>query len=233
MRDNANIRNLRRVARALGDMREQVVFVGGAVLALYATDPAAPQARPTFDVDCVIRVTSRGEYRQVEKRLEDRGFQHDTSQDVPLCRWLYGGLKVDVMPTDEDTLGFANRWHAAGTEHTVRHQIDDRTEISILPAPFFVASKLEALHSRGGQDWRGEPDLEDVVFVLDNRPELPSEVRDSAECVLSYLTDQFARLSQNPTTREYVASALPPAAGSARVEYIIGQMRQIADAGGA
>ena len=33
----------------------KVVFVGGSVAELYAEDPAAPDIRPTMDVDCVIK----------------------------------------------------------------------------------------------------------------------------------------------------------------------------------
>jgi hypothetical protein len=101
---------LQTVASALGELREKVVFIGGAVVELYATDPAAPPVRPTIDVDCVVRITSRSEYRQIEKSLEKRGFRHDRSENAPICRWLCGTLKVDVIPTDENILGFATRY---------------------------------------------------------------------------------------------------------------------------
>ncbi len=40
------------------------------------------------------------------------------------------------------------------------------------PVPFYLASKLEALHSRGGEDCRGAKDFEDIVYVLNYCPDL-------------------------------------------------------------
>jgi len=42
------------VARALGPLVDEVVFVGGTIPALLITDPAAPRIRPTKDVDFVV-----------------------------------------------------------------------------------------------------------------------------------------------------------------------------------
>jgi len=42
---------LERGAAALGELVDEVVFVGGATIALWITDPAAPPPRPTKDVD--------------------------------------------------------------------------------------------------------------------------------------------------------------------------------------
>jgi hypothetical protein len=43
------------VANALGDLNENVVFVGGATLSLYATRQVS-EVRPTDDVDIIIEV---------------------------------------------------------------------------------------------------------------------------------------------------------------------------------
>ncbi len=51
---STNIEMLQIVAMGLGELKEEVVFVGGAVAELYADDPAASDIRPTKDVDCVI-----------------------------------------------------------------------------------------------------------------------------------------------------------------------------------
>lgn len=40
-RDDPYLPHLRRIVEALGDLREQVVFVGGAVAGLLVTDPLA------------------------------------------------------------------------------------------------------------------------------------------------------------------------------------------------
>lgn len=45
-----NLEMLRRVARALGEIVDQVVFVGGATVQFYATRSGAPEPCPTLDV---------------------------------------------------------------------------------------------------------------------------------------------------------------------------------------
>lgn len=45
--DDPNLPDLRRIAEALGEVREQLVFVGGAVAGLLVTDPLASSVRAT------------------------------------------------------------------------------------------------------------------------------------------------------------------------------------------
>jgi hypothetical protein len=49
------------VEQALGEISDKVVFLGGAVVNLYAQDPAAPESRPTMDVDCITEIQTRRE----------------------------------------------------------------------------------------------------------------------------------------------------------------------------
>lgn len=50
-----------KVARALGKLNREVVFVGGAVVSFYTNDSAALDARPTNDVGITIDTASLGE----------------------------------------------------------------------------------------------------------------------------------------------------------------------------
>ncbi|MFG5406745.1 hypothetical protein ABXN37_00010 [Piscinibacter sakaiensis] len=61
--DDPNLPSLRRVAEALGDLREQVVFVGGAVAGLLVTDPLADSVRATHDVDAVVNASRASFHR--------------------------------------------------------------------------------------------------------------------------------------------------------------------------
>ena len=49
--DDPNLTYLRRIAEALGELRKQVVFVGGAVAGLLVTDPLADAVRATLVLD--------------------------------------------------------------------------------------------------------------------------------------------------------------------------------------
>lgn len=85
-----NIEMLVRVARGLGDLRPEVVFVGGAVVELFVTDPAAPRPRFTEDVDVVVEITTRAEWSRLGERLRSRGFREDRREGAPICRWMLG-----------------------------------------------------------------------------------------------------------------------------------------------
>jgi hypothetical protein len=69
---------LERAASALDDLLEEVVFLGGATVGLWITDPAAPEPRPTKDVDVIVEVTSRGRFAEFEERLRAHGFEKIT-----------------------------------------------------------------------------------------------------------------------------------------------------------
>lgn len=164
MRDTVNIQAVQLVAAGLKDLRDRVVFVGGAVVSLYADDPAAGMPRPTSDIDLVIVVSSYSEYERLEERLRALGFHH-SPEDAILCRYRYHGVVVDVMPTDVPTIGPTNAWYIPGMAHAVDHALPNGEVIKPLTAPFFLATKLEAHKGRGG-DMRTSKDFEDIVFVL-------------------------------------------------------------------
>ena len=96
-----NKKILETVATGLGDMLPQFVFVGGTVVELYAPPSIRTEVRFTDDVDCVVEVASRARYYDLEEKLRAIGFQDDMDEDAPICRKLYQGIKVDIMPTDE------------------------------------------------------------------------------------------------------------------------------------
>lgn len=55
----ANIELINTVAKRLGPLLDRVVFLGGAATGLLITDTAAPDVRPTLDVDVVVEISSR------------------------------------------------------------------------------------------------------------------------------------------------------------------------------
>lgn len=105
------------VASGLKDLLSEMVFVGGATVSLYLSDSALKSdssVRPTDDVDCVVELANRSEYNKFEKKLRNLGFKNSTEQGAPICRWLYSGVTVDIMPTDPKIIGFANQWYKSG-----------------------------------------------------------------------------------------------------------------------
>jgi hypothetical protein len=111
--NDPNVAQLEVVASHLGEaLRQQLVFVGGAVAGLLITDAAQPAIRPTEDVDLVAHVLARTDDYHLEQVLRAHSFAQDMRQGAPICRWTIERVTVDVMPTLDDVLGFSNR---AGT----------------------------------------------------------------------------------------------------------------------
>lgn len=174
--DDPNRAALVRVAEALGTLRERVLFVGGATVGLLLSDPAAPRPRPTYDVDLVVELDGlaalQGELREA---LRARGFRESLAAEDPICAWRLGDLRVDLLPTRAEILGFTNRWYGSARVHADRVDLGG-LEILRIDAPHFLATKLEAFAGRGGDDVYASHDLEDVVVLVDGRPELVTEL---------------------------------------------------------
>jgi predicted nucleotidyltransferase len=191
---------LEAVAQGFGDMLEQFVFVGGTVVELYAASETYTDARQTDDVDCVVEVTSLSDYYMLEEKLRTLGFYDDMDQDAPICRKLYKGIKVDIMPTDEHILQFTNKWYKEGFKNTQNYTLSNEQSIKILTAPYFIASKLEAFFSpyrKYNLDPYASHDFEDIIYILDNCENIVSLIQNSKESVRTYIQQQFDYLLKN------------------------------------
>jgi hypothetical protein len=105
--DASSVRAIAEVAALLGELRDHVVFVGGATIPLFVTDPAAGIDRPTDDVDVVVEATSPMEYYALSEKLRERGFTEDRRDEPPvICRWRHGVYRVDVMPVQAASWDF-------------------------------------------------------------------------------------------------------------------------------
>lgn len=197
------------VAAGLGPLREQVVFVGGTTTAFYITDPAAPEVRPTDDVDCIIEVAAIGDYYKLEKQLRDLGFRNDAQGGVILCRWKYRGITVDVMPTNGKVVGFTNRWYPEGLGNRMQVKLPSGLEINVLSLPYFIATKLEAYRGRGGNDLRTSHDIEDIVTVLDGCREIEEKLLAARGELKAYLNQTFSGFLGKADFDEALQAHLP------------------------
>lgn len=196
--DDPNLPHLRDIARALGDLREQVVFVGGAVAGLLVTDPLADPVRATRDVDAVVNA-NRASFHRIEEAVAARGFARDVRSDV-ICRWVHkaSGVPFDLMPVQPEVLGFSNRWYPYAVETAVRVDLGQGLAIRVVSALAFVATKLEAFAGRGGGDFLSSHDLEDVLNIVDGRAELVDEMAAAPAEVQHALAASFAEMLKNP-----------------------------------
>lgn len=174
------------VARALGEERGQVLFVGGTVTALYELDGVA-DIRPTCDVDCVVDVTTAFAYYAFIDRLRARGFSECTDDRAPLCRHICGDIRVDLMPAADTPIGPSNRWYPEALQHPVRYSFGGDLDANVIAPLYFVATKLEAFASRGAGDYRASHDLEDALAVIAGAANVRGNIASGARPVEQHL----------------------------------------------
>jgi len=224
-----NLPLLESVVKALGPLCQQFVFVGGCVTGLLITETAAPPVRVTKDVDAIVEILSLTEYHALERQLESGGFRHDRSPDAPICRWIVGSALLDVMPTDESVLGFGNRWYAEAIHTAVQVSLPSGRKIRLISPPTFLGTKLEAFYGRGAGDFLASHDLEDIITVVDGRPELSKEIREAPLQLREYLVAQLRALLQDDNFLEALPAHLPgDAASQARLPVLIRRLRALA-----
>jgi len=188
---NPNIEILELAVDQLDDLADEMVFLGGCATGLLITDPAAPPIRATKDVDAIVQVVSRAEYYRLADRLRGKGFSEDDSDDAPICRWKNETVILDVMPTDSDILGFGNEWYVSAIENAETTELPSGKKIRMVSAPYFLITKLEAFNGRGNNDYILSHDIEDIVAVLDGRPELVEEVKNAEPKLVVELVARF------------------------------------------
>jgi hypothetical protein len=192
---------LERAARELAPFIDQVAFVGGATIALWITDQAAPEPRVTKDVDLVVEVASRADWYRFEERLRAHGLRNDSSSRV-ICRWRAGSpgdeLLVDLMPGDAAILGFENRWQRPALDHAETLALPSGRQIRAISPPYLLATKLEAWSGRGGGDHLRSHDLEDVIRLVDGRADVVDEVGDALDDLRIFLSREISTLLDQP-----------------------------------
>ena len=225
MSNLTNKERICQIANALKELNDDVVYVGGAVIQFYSSDPAAINPITTTDVDCVVDVNSYSEYITFIEKIYSLSFSNDTSEGAPICRYLYNGEKVDFMPKVDTGIGESNRWYLSGLKEKRGFRLDANTIIYLLPIPYYLATKLEALHSRGGSDYRGEKDFEDIVFVLNISYNLLENIHllENQE-LTDYLKNKFSEVLIRPNIREEIESALLE---PERLNVVLAKMRDI------
>ncbi len=227
---NPNIEMLEAAVERLGSLSDELVFLGGCATGLLITDPAAPPLRVTRDVDVMVEVATLAGYHKFNEKLRKRGFVEDRRPEAPICRWQAGEIILDVMPTDPALLGFGNIWFSKAFPSAGYTSLPSGVRIRVLPSPYFLATKIEAFHHRGSGDFLLSRDIEDLVAVLDGRPNIVKEVQAASQDLIRYLADQLLDWINKQAFMDALPGLLPPdAASQARSKLIIERIEAIAD----
>ncbi|WP_442497452.1 hypothetical protein [Methylobacter sp. sgz302048] len=225
IKNDPNIETLELAAHALKPLLNELVLVGGCAVGLLITDQARPPVRHTVDVDLLAEVTPLSNYYKLCDKLRDLGFKEQ--RDI-ICRWIKGELVIDVMSTDEKVLGFTNIWYKLAAEIPLTSKLPSGIEIQHISAPLLIATKIESFYGRGKGDYLHH-DIEDIVNLVDGRPEVIDELRESPQDLREFVEQEIDDLLADIRFIDSIPMHLNPSqAEQSRVPILIRRLRQIA-----
>ena len=223
---------IKHVAERLGPLRSKVVFLGGSATGFHITDKAEPEIRATKDVDIIVEAASIVEYHKLEKMLMELGFFQKIQEDDPICRWYINDIIVDVMPTDENILGFSNRWYLPAIKSSVTIELEPNLEIKIVTAPYFLGTKLDAFFGRGRGDYLTSHDLEDIINFINGRAELIEDIKNSEPDLKNFIVNSLQGFLEDELFLEALPGhLLPDKASQGRRVIILERIRKIIELG--
>jgi predicted nucleotidyltransferase len=193
--ENIDLEILKLMVRELVPIVDEIVFVGGATVSLFVTEPQFVNIRETFDVDCVVEVSHRQDYEEFSKKLRKIGFSEDIESGV-LCRFKKRDLILDLMPTDTKILGFTNIWYQEGFKNSIQKTVDG-LKIQTFDLPYLLATKIEAFKGRGKNDFRMSHDIEDIMTLFDGRANIANDLMSASNGVLKYLKHELSLFLSN------------------------------------
>ena len=136
------------------------------------------------------------------------------------------------MPTAEEILGFSNRWYAEAIRQATTYHLPEGPSIRLVTAPYFVATKLEAFRGRGKNDYLGSRDLEDILAVVDGRPELADEVARASGALRTFIAQEIKALLDVRPFHDALPGHLPSdTASQQRVPLVLDRLHLLTRAG--
>lgn len=219
-----NLEIVAKVAQALGDLNTEVIYIGGAIISVYATDKGAELPRVTTDVDICVQVSTLTEMETLRERLAEKSIYPDAS-GTHLYRYTYKGILIDFIPFEATPFGPTNSYLKPGFKVAKQIRIGD-TEISVLPVAVFLATKWEAFNDRGS-DPRWSPDFEDIIYILDNNTDVVGSMITSSSEVKIALKILSTFILEHSNSREIIECHINPITAQERGEFITETLQRI------
>lgn len=219
-----NIAVVAEVAAALKDMKDDMIFVGGAIVNLYTDDPAADEIRPTQDIDMTLNIINLSHWKKVQERLGELGFDPDPFGHA-ICSYKYKNIPIDIMAMEDGPLGPANKWYSIGFQNLWITKAKDE-EIRILSAPCYLATKFEAFNDRG-KDYRTSHDIEDIIYIFDNRIKIVEEIKQSDPRIRKFLIEQLQNIINQRLLKEVLMSHIHPLMREERIPIVEEKITEI------
>jgi hypothetical protein len=201
-----NLEVLFQVASGLGELIEQVVFVGGAVVSLYADSKFSDLVRPTSDIDMAVDIAEFGKQSDFQQKFRQKGFAPDIYSST-FFRHHFQSIQVDLISTSSSVFGDSNSWYKPGFSKRIFVELQD-LQIPILPLVYFLATKFEAYNNRGGGDYRISTDFEDIVYVVNYNENVVDIVSEGDNTVKNFLLDEFMKVVSHKNFEEIIYANL-------------------------
>lgn len=221
-----NLALVAQVAIALEELREKMVFIGGAVISLYTDDPASEEIRPTSDIDMTINLANYNEWAQMQERLAELKFYPDP-EGHSICSYKYDKIAIDIMPAEDSSIGVSNIWYKPGFKYLQQIELPEGVNINILPSTYFLATKLEAFKDRGANDFYGSHDYEDIIYLLDNRITIVEDILAADEDVRTYIKQEINVIKKHPQASEILAMHIHPLVREERFKMLMEKIEKI------
>jgi predicted nucleotidyltransferase len=197
-------------------------------MCLLVDHPELTEFRSTKDVDVIVPVVTYSEYAALEERLRLAGFNHDTSEGAPICRWLVDGCRVDIMPEGPANLGMNTRWFPEVLQQALKTDLGQGCSANVVTPPLFLATKLEAFNDRGKDDYYASHDLEDIITLVDGRATIVQEVAAATADIREFIASEFAKILRHPDFGETLPGLMPAILGaSQRIPIVVQRFEAI------
>ena len=219
-----NLEVVARVARALGELNDQVVYIGGAVISIYATEPGADLPRVTEDIDVCVQVSTFAQMEKLRELLASKSIYPDP-QGIHIYRYRYQGIAIDFIPFEETAFGPTNSWLKPGFDKAFKTTVGD-VDIAVLPVSLFLATKWEAFNSRGS-DPRYSHDFEDIMYVLDNNEEVVSDINNATATLKKTLKSMSSFILNHPNSNEIIECHINQTTAMERGAFITETLQEI------
>ena len=208
----------------IAPLLNEIVLVGGCTVGLLITDPVQMNIRATDDVDVATEIMTLPNYYVFGDKLRALGFSED--KEIT-CRWRKDELQLDVMPMNENVLGFTNSWYPQAFKTALSIALPNGGNIRHINAPTFIATKIEAFLNRSQGDFLHH-DMEDIITVVNGRIELADEVHASDQELRNYVQEELETFLGMPAFSDMIPGHLRP--NENRTEIVMDRLRKIINA---
>lgn len=159
----------------------------------------------TINIAVVAEVAAA--LQHIQKQLSVLGFHPDPFGHA-ICSYKYKDIPVDIMAAEDGPFGPSNRWYKIGFNNLWTANAKNQ-KIKILSAPCYLATKFEAFNNRG-KDYRTSHDMEDIIYVLDNRIGIVEDIKKDNARIANFIKEQLQNIIHKGMMQEVLVAHIHP-----------------------